>query len=125
MAEPRALFVYGTLLPGESNHGHLEGASSLGPARTGPGFALVDLGPFPGLLEGGEGWVTGELFAVPEALWPALDRLEGHPHFFVRTPLVLEGGFAAEAYFIRRERAALRKVIAGGDWRAHRAGRGR
>ena len=44
------LFVYGTLMQGEANHGELAGAPFWGSARTADGFELWNLGPYPGCL---------------------------------------------------------------------------
>ena len=56
------LFVYGTLRRGEPNHRELGEARFLGRARTAPVYELVDLGSFPGLLEGGS--TRGDVNAV-------------------------------------------------------------
>ena len=58
------VFVYGTLLTGESNHAWLKGASCLGRWTTPPRFTLIDLGPYPVLSAGGRTAVTGEEVVV-------------------------------------------------------------
>src|SRR5690606_17187013 len=76
MSSTHLLFVYGTLRRGFHHHGQLRGARFLGVVRTRPGYALVDFGPYPGLVEGARA-IVGELYAVPSALVPALDAFEG------------------------------------------------
>ncbi len=115
-------FVYGTLLSGEPNHGVLRGSRCLGLARTPPRFKLVDLGAFPGMLAEGAIAVVGELYEVDDVVLAALDRLEGHPDFYVRAPIVLAGWQRAETYFFPSAHAAGRPVILSGDWRAWRKG---
>ena len=73
------VFVYGTLLFGERNHGLLVSARLVGEARTLPAFQLHDLGPYPGLVAGGEHAIVGEVYAVDDATLAALDRLEAPP----------------------------------------------
>ena len=114
------VFVYGTLLFGERNHRHLVGARLVGEARTQPAFQLHDLGPYPGLVAGGEHAVVGELYAVDEATLAALDRLEGTPDFYRRASIVLVDGTSAETYLLTPKQVAGHPVIVSGSWRARR-----
>ncbi len=113
----RRLFVYGSLMRGQPAHHLLDGARFVAEVSTAPGFALCDFGDWPGMLREGAGAVRGELFIVPDALVPALDRYEDHPAVFVREEIELADGSRAEAYRVRAERAAGRPRIASGDWR--------
>ncbi len=92
-AEPFLLFVYGTLMRGGRFHRVLHDQRFLGPARTLPRYALLDLGAYPGLIhrnEDGRG-VAGELYEVPAALLPRLDAVEGAPELFRLGRVQLEG----------------------------------
>jgi gamma-glutamylaminecyclotransferase len=111
------VFTYGTLLAGEPNHDVLRRSSCLGPARTPPRFTLVDLGAYPGLLAQGTSVVRGELYEVDAEVLAALDRLEGHPTFYRRGPIILAGWRRAETYFFPALRAAGGPIIDSGDWR--------
>ena len=113
----RLLFVYGSLMRGEPANRLLEGARFVAESSTAPGFALVDFGDWPGMLREGDGAVRGELYAIPEALVPTLDRYEDHPAVFLRQEIDLADGTRAEAYLIRAESARGRPRIASGDWR--------
>lgn len=128
------LFVYGSLLSGEENHGRLLGAALLGPARTQGGFALWDLGPWPAVVrDRAAGPVLGELYALDGLDLAALDRFEGVPSLFRRAVIDLAapaGGAAlrAFAYVLPRARlSAWRDAgrpasrLPSGDWRARRA----
>jgi gamma-glutamylaminecyclotransferase len=115
------LFVYGSLLARECNHRHLSGAPFLGEAKTEPGYSLVDLGPYPALLEGGTTSVRGEVYEVDEAKMAWLDAFEGHPDVYRRSPVRLEDRGAAVAYVLeKRELAEGRPQVEGGDWVRHR-----
>ena len=123
-AERSKVFVYGTLLAGEPNSRLLARAQRIGDARTEEGFALFDLGAFPGMVRAREGSVVGEVYEVDRETLGALDRLEGHPDFYRRTEITLAPPMDAEpvwTYLLRPEQVAGRKQIPSGSWRAHRA----
>jgi gamma-glutamylaminecyclotransferase len=114
------VFVYGTLLRGEINHHHLASAPLLRDAQTPPAFTLHDLGHCPGLVRGGTHVVVGELYAVDEPTLAALDRLEGHPRFYLRTLVDLDAGAAALTYLLRPAQVEGTPIIASGSWRGRR-----
>ncbi len=70
------VFVYGTLRRGEANDINRlwPAPHCLGPARI--RGCLYDLGPYPGLVLGGAGWVQGELYAITAELEHQLDVIE-------------------------------------------------
>lgn len=126
MSRVRAqVFVYGSLLAGEPNHRVLAGAALVGAATTTPAFTLYDLGAFPGLVACGEQVVAGEVYEVDAVGLARLDRLEGHPSFYRRTPITLADGAQVETYLLTRVQVAGRPVVAAGSWRAHRKERRR
>jgi gamma-glutamylcyclotransferase (GGCT)/AIG2-like uncharacterized protein YtfP len=110
------LFVYGTLRLGGSNAHLLANCRFLGLACTEPAFALASFGSYPALCEGGDTAVEGELYDVPAAELVALDRLEDHPNWYVRTPVVLGDGTRAETYLMAPDACAGRPRIASGVW---------
>jgi len=111
------LFVYGSLLAGEANHGMLAGARFLGDATTAPAFELADLGPYPALVRGGATAVGGELYAVTAEHLRRLDAFEGHPHLYQRDAVQLADGRSAQSYFMAPARAEGYPRIASGRWR--------
>ncbi|RYZ41474.1 MAG: gamma-glutamylcyclotransferase [Myxococcaceae bacterium] len=113
------VFVYGTLLSGEPNHHLLRGARLVGPAQTLPRFTLYDYGPFPALASGGQHTVAGEVYEVDAPMLAALDRLEGHPRFYQRSPITLDGRARVEAYLFPKARLTGRPIIESGCWRRH------
>lgn len=72
------LFAYGSLLPGERNHGVLAGRVVWSRPATARGQLVHLPEGYPALLPG-DGECAGDLMAVAglDDLWPALDRLEG------------------------------------------------
>jgi gamma-glutamylaminecyclotransferase len=115
------IFVYGTLLRGESNHRLLRRATFIREATSQPSFDLVDLGAFPAMIAGGQTAVCGEIYEVDEATLTRLDHLEGHPSFYVRTTIMLEHGLEAETYLLPGAQASGARRIACGSWRARHA----
>ena len=117
MTDARArVFVYGTLRAGEPNHDLLQHQALVARARTEAAFELVSLGSFPAMVTGGTTAVVGEVYEVDPLTLAALDELEGHPRFYRRTPVRLEGGDEVLAYLLSPERARGRPRIPSGDW---------
>ena len=83
------LFVYGTLMAGQVNHGVLEGAEFLRVAHTAPRHALHDLGEYPAMADAGEVAVQGEVYRVSLERLGQVDEFEDHPNLFCRTPVEL------------------------------------
>jgi gamma-glutamylcyclotransferase (GGCT)/AIG2-like uncharacterized protein YtfP len=113
----RRIFVYGTLLSGEPNHRLLTEARYVGEAATETGFALYDLGAYPGMVQTESGQVEGELYEVDAATLDRLDALEGHPHLYRRSPVTLASAERAEAYLLTAEQVAGRPQLRTGRWR--------
>lgn len=100
------VFCYGTLKRGHGNHRIIANARFVGQAVTEPRFTMLGLGGFPGIVDGGETPISGELYEVTDdTMMERLDRLEGHPGFYCRTPIRvrLDGSddyIDAEAYLL-------------------------
>ena len=109
------VFVYGTLRRGERNHYLLETSHFSRVGRTEPRFTLVSFGPFPAMVEGGTCAVVGEVYEVDDETLKALDRLEGHPIFYQRMPVLLDDGDEVVAYLLRGSTGG-KPVIPSGDW---------
>jgi len=117
----KPIFVYGTLRRGERAHPLLSGASFLGEARTEAGYALIDLGTYPGLVRAVSGHVVGEVYEVDAPRLVELDAYEGHPVLFRRVEIGLDcidgrPPDRVEGYLYTGDAAAGIR-LAGGDWR--------
>lgn len=115
------VFVYGTLLTGESNHHLLEGSELRG-TEVANGFLMKDLGRFPACVEEADNHipVIGEVWKVSPETFARLDRLEGYPYFYNRKQIPTFDG-PAWIYFCNEERD--RPTITSGSWKKH-LGRG-
>ena len=112
------LFVYGSLMRDQPNHQLLQGSRFLGPAQTPPRYTLVDLGPYPAMLAGGETSVVGEMYEVAPLVLAELDRLEEHPHVYERSTIVLASGDSVETYLLHEHLRRGAAEISSGNWAA-------
>ena len=110
------IFVYGSLLVGEENHFYLRMATLLGSAQTEPGYYMVNLGPYPAMVAGGDGVVEGEVYDVDAPTLAALDELEEHPDVYQRVPIQLSVG-PAQTYVMTAAQAAVYPLFQGSNWR--------
>jgi gamma-glutamylcyclotransferase (GGCT)/AIG2-like uncharacterized protein YtfP len=121
-SDPFLLFVYGTLMRGGRYHRVLQGQCFVGPARTLPRYALLDLGAYPGLVslpEGGRAF-AGEVYEVAAGLLPRLDAVEGAPNLFRLGRVGLEG-IEGEVYtYLYQRGAAGAPRFAGERWENRR-----
>jgi gamma-glutamylcyclotransferase (GGCT)/AIG2-like uncharacterized protein YtfP len=119
------VFVYGTLRTGEGNWKRYldhEGAKLVSACEhTWPEFGFVSLGGYPALLTDIEGEgiaVVGEVYTVDAPTLRALDRLEGHPSFYLRRKIKLASGMVVSAYTMSAKRLHQGEfqTIPHGDW---------
>ena len=108
------LFVYGTLQRGHGNHVWLAEAERLGSSSV-EGLELYDLGPFPMAITGA-GRVSGELYAVSEALLERLDHFEGVPRLYRRERRTLGDGREAWIYLGRPRQVRHSPRLEQGCW---------
>lgn len=93
------IFVYGTLKRGRGNDYLLHGQEFLGEFLTKKQYDLFETG-IPGLVEG-EYQVKGEVWSVDKNTLMALDSLEGHPDWYTREEVELEGIENVQGYMGR------------------------
>ena len=110
------VFVYGTLRLGEPFHHLLGEARLVATTQTPPEFSLVNLGEYPGMMDGGASAVTGEIFEVENSLIPILDRYEDYPELYDRRTILLSNGVRALTYILRPTQHDF-PIIQSGDWK--------
>lgn len=120
MEETILLWVYGTLKRRGRLHGAMHGTAFIGCCRTMPGYRLLNLGSYPGLMRipssSEADRVSGELFSVPVSILEHLDDVEGAPGLFSREPVGLDHSRGvAQAYFHQGSRTGFPSVP-GGEW---------
>lgn len=116
------LFVYGSLMRDQPEHGRMAGCCWLGPAEL-IGLALHDLGPFPMAVisDDPQRRLHGELYRVSTTRLLALDRYEGAPRLYERQRRPLADGRTAWVYVGRPRQVRHAPLLASGRW----LGRGR
>ena len=78
----RQVFVYGTLMDSEANHGYLENSQCLGKGTV-DGYDMYNVGWYPAIVPGNS-LIVGELYEVPLKDMPAIDSLEGEGSLYVK-----------------------------------------
>ena len=121
LAGTTAIFVYGTLKRGGSNHAFLQGQVFLGEARTEPGYRLFVVADYPGMVRDKTAprGVAGEVWAVDADTLARLDELEGiEEKLYRRAPITLPPPFenlVVETYiYLRNTRG--RRPLVDGNW---------
>ncbi len=112
------VFVYGTLLSGESNnHRFLQTSVKKGNYAL-KGFTMYDLGSFPACIQSlhyGD-VVVGEVWEVTNEVFQSLDYLEGYPRFYDRIEVDTFDGTAW--IYIHNEKPDGER-ISSGSWKEH------
>lgn len=110
------LFIYGLLREGQSYDHVLARCPRDGPYRL-DGFALYDLGRYPGAVHG-PGTIVGEICRIDDpALFDVLDEIEGvhaEPPLYTREQVTVDGAPAWIYVYDRPVDVAPR--IRSGDW---------
>jgi gamma-glutamylcyclotransferase (GGCT)/AIG2-like uncharacterized protein YtfP len=111
------VFVYGTLLDGESNHQWLQDSPKIGDTIISK-FQMHDMGAFPALVENETSLskIVGEVYEITDEVLKMLDRLEGFPGFYDRKLITTEFG---DAWVYYNNKSKNRPVIESGDWILH------
>ena len=122
------LFTYGTLKRGGKYHDYLEEASLVAEHAVAKG-ALYDTGlGYPAMVPSDFEETTGEIYEVPDVLWPALDFLEdysGDPEIDLYDKISIqvqtdEGTLEAKVY-VAKAMELLKTRITDGHWQVEHA----
>jgi gamma-glutamylcyclotransferase (GGCT)/AIG2-like uncharacterized protein YtfP len=115
------VFVYGSLKQGFHNHRLLALAKKVGDTEI-MGYKMVNLGQFPGIISDIESKtpIKGEVYEVNAEQMATLDRLEGHPHFYMRFPVTTDLG-TAWVYTLSEKDWGNKPIVESGEWKRDRA----
>ena len=96
------LFVYGTLMKNNrSGMTYLDDARFIGDCTLN-GYALYDLGAYPGIVKDYNASVRGELYEVPNHKISDIDKYEGEGYFYKRRTVEVNGAnneiYSAETF---------------------------
>lgn len=120
MSKEYKVFVYGTLREGDVRNGVLKDMQELGQAEfiknatTYGIYKMVDLGAFPGIIEGGTTSIVGEIWGIDKYTKSYLDLMEGVPLLYEDKPIQIENEEDVYAYFLVRHKGY--PEIKSGDW---------
>lgn len=87
MTVTQRVFVYGTLMKGNTTRGldQFPGSKFVGSAVTSSStYSMYDLGAFPAACLTGDNAIKGEVWEVDENTFHVLDRIEGYPTLYNR-----------------------------------------
>jgi len=112
------LFVYGTLKRGFGMNRMFNNSKFVGKASTGKGYKMISLGGYPGVLFGGEGSVSGEVYEVSEDVLTQCDHYESNGFLYNRKRILIsvdgeEIKKVCWVYFYARDYQNCKEVING------------
>ncbi|PSL40009.1 gamma-glutamylcyclotransferase (GGCT)/AIG2-like uncharacterized protein YtfP [Planomicrobium soli] len=117
------LFVYGSLKRGGKYHCYLDEATLIAEHAVAKGV-LYDSGlGYPAIVLSGSDDIIGEIYDIPDELWPALDDLEGYTggaetDLFDKSVTAVEvAGEEVEAViYVAKDKSLLNSIISDGVW---------
>ncbi|MDN3427146.1 gamma-glutamylcyclotransferase [Microbacterium sp. APC 3898] len=117
------LFAYGTLKQGGKYHCYLEEAELVEEQATAKG-TLYDTGMgYPAMVLSDNGQVEGEIYEIPDVLWPALDYLEdysGNPEtdLYEKVTITVQAGSETleTLVYLAKDEKILKQQISTGTW---------
>ncbi|EGA91224.1 butirosin biosynthesis protein BtrG [Planococcus donghaensis MPA1U2] len=117
------LFVYGTLKQGGKYHCYLDEAELVEKRATAKG-SLYDTGMgYPAMVLSSDCQVEGEIYDIPEVLWPALDYLEdysGNPEMDLydkkKIQVEVDGKVVETLAYLAKDEKLLKDLIPTGKW---------
>jgi len=115
---PHAVFVYGTLMRGE-RAAHLMADGEFAGEYVLSGYALYDLGRYPGILAQAGAEVEGEVYYVSDAMLSAMDEYEDEGTLYYRRKVTVTGGGGPiDAWvYVYAHAHAVRRPPMGRSWR--------
>ena len=128
MNEYNVLFVYGTLLEGEYNHGRLADSKKVADQVWVYGELFDTHCGYPALYTGNDDKVSGELYEVSPAVMKQIDELEGYfgpfdsGNLYDKVEVEVHVGqhtYKALTYVYAQPKTKKLQKIDSGDWRMY------
>ena len=113
------LFAYGTLMSGYGNNHYLRNQNLIGSGTTDEKYTMYASGiPFIN-EEKQTSQIHGELWEVNIKALPAIDALEGHPHWYQRKqiPVTINGEKYTAWLYFNNENGG--KIVESGNYRTY------
>ncbi|MGV8980141.1 gamma-glutamylcyclotransferase family protein [Clostridium sp.] len=100
LSEAIVVFVYGTLMSGNSNNERFLSEAKFAGDFIAEGFELYDLGNYPGIIHRENNKVKGQLYVIDKNILNNLDILEGEGSLYIRELIrvVNDNNESQEAY---------------------------
>lgn len=121
--EQHLIFVYGTLRKGYWNHKFIENSTFLGKGYTVSDKFVMRAVSYPFVSDAvgndirNSTKIFGELYAVTDAVFKDLDRLEGYPRFYDRRQVEVEiRGNGTEVAWMYINNKPSGRIIASGNY---------
>lgn len=110
------VFVYGTLMQGQSAHGYMDGSTFAGQAVL-SGYAIYRVNWYPGIVPKEGKTVSGELYYVSKQMLPKMDEYEGVGVLYERKTVSVETKHGkTEAYIYEYLLPVSGDPMKGGRW---------
>lgn len=117
------LFAYGTLKRGGKYHSYLEEASLVAEQATAKGTLYDTKLGYPAMILSGTDEIQGEVYAIPDVLWPALDYLEDYSggaetdlYDKLKIQVQTEQGELESVIYVAKDENLLKEKIEDGCW---------
>ena len=116
-----SVFVYGTLMRGE-RAAHLMAEGKFAGEYVLPGYALYDLGRYPGILPKAGAEVDGEVYHVSDTMLSAMDDYEDEGTLYHRRKVTVTGecGMLSVWVYVYAHAHAVGRLPMGRSWREKR-----
>lgn len=93
MEPTNLIFVYGSLRKQHGNHHLLKGAQFYGIFETRERYAMYVVSGYPYVTSSENRYpIIGELYGIDDETLHNLDRMEGHPRYYVRRETIVVQG---------------------------------
>lgn len=113
----RKVFVYGTLMKGETNHDFLQNATFLDKTVI-EGYDMYNVGWYPAIIDG-DGLAIGEVYSVPVEDMASIDSLEGEGSLYEKRCVRISLNGVPDFAFVYVYLGECSELVKIPSWREH------